>query len=208
MPLLLPNASTHPTTIDDRVQRSDHRSEEVPRHLSEQHDQESQQPHPPLHKVDLNQVRANHEQEHQDNSHNQQELPPHPELQLRRESQTQLSDLAQSALFNSMSIHHAKPNNTMPAIVAPALHPVANLDGTMTDQLKVVAKAPATLAAPERPSSLRHRHTDERVGFAQDVKDEAKPRPMASGDTNGHVVGSPTAKNDTPATTAPSSPSM
>lgn len=202
MPLLSGNAASPPTTIDERVQPSPHRSvEEVPRHLAEHHDQESQLPHPPLHKVDLEQARAKHEQEHYDNSHNQQEHSTHQELQLRRESQTQLSDLAQLALFNSMSI---KLDNTMPAVVAPAPHPIANLDGTMADQLKVVGKVPATLAAPERPSSLRHRHTDDRVGFAEDVKDEAKPRPMASGDTNGHT----TAMNDTPATTAPSSPSM
>lgn len=98
----------------------------------------------------------------------------------------------------------------MPAVVAPAPHPIANLEGTMDEQLKVVGKAPPGLAAPERPSSLRHRHTDDRVGFAGDVKDGPKPKPMTTGSMNGNgnVVGSPTAMNDTPATTAPSSPSM
>jgi len=160
------------------------------------HNQNSQQPLSPC---------AEHEQEQLDSSRPHQEHPAYSEVQLRRGSQSQLSDLAKSALFSSMSIH-AKPHNTMPIVAASAPHPAANLDGTMDDQLKVIGQAPSSLAAPGRPSSIRHRHTDERVGFAEDVKDEAKPRPTASGDVL--VVGSPTAMNDTPATTAPSSPSM
>lgn len=215
MPLLLGKVSSpQDTTTADQLQPSPH-NRVGDNHQNEHHGQDSAQlPHPPLHEVDLSVARTRHEreqeQEHYTTIHSQEESLSRPELQLRKGSQSQVSDLAKTALLSSMTAH-AKGNITMhPAVARPHI-PVANLDGTMDDALKVVGKAPASLAVSERPSSLRHRHTEERVGFATGVKEgDAKPRPIphGNGNTSAIVVGSPTAMNDTPATTAPSSPNM
>lgn len=89
-----------------------------------------------------------------------------------------------------------------------------NLDGTSVpeevgplDQMKVVGKS--SFAIPDRPSALRHRTTDERVNFAQDVKnDEVKPKWAPGANGNMQMLGNPRAWNDTPAATAPNSPNM
>jgi len=95
---------------------------------------------------------------------------------------------------------------------SPELPPISdNIVGGM-EQLKVVPDTRA-LSVGEKPSSMRRRVTEERVNFAGDVKDSAKPRPVPHGQVQespaGSPVGSPKqALNDTPATTAPSSPNM
>lgn len=87
---------------------------------------------------------------------------------------------------------------------------VNHVDGAM-DQVKIIGHVEKNkLVIPDRPSSMKHRITDERVMFAADVNYDAKPRPTpySNGNANGSDPTSPTAMNDTPVTTAPNSPNM
>jgi len=143
-----------------------------------------------------------HQHRPEQHSHNQEH---------RKSSQTQISGLGRSALLSSMSAKEYALSQ-LDVTSSPELPPTSdNIDGGM-EQLKVVPQRDA-LSVGEKPSSMRRRVTEERVNFAQDTKDGAKPRPIPHGQTQespaGSPVGSPKqALNDTPATTAPSSPSM
>jgi hypothetical protein len=147
----------------------------------------------------------------------QNQSDPEAHNKRRRSSTTQISDLARSAIMHSISEHEHEHDETTPRAtpdLPPTVDNIQQVDGAM-EVSKVIGRASS--GTFDKPSSLRRRITEERVNFASDVKEAAdvKPRPVAHhGDpqTNGElVVGSPPgpgALNDTPATTAPSSPNM
>lgn len=156
-----------------------------------------------LHHIHNPHLLNQHQHRPEQHSHNQER---------RKSSQTQISGLGRSAILSSMSAKEYALSQPDIVTSSPELPPTSdNIDGGM-EQLKVVPQREA-LSVGEKPSSMRRRVTEERVNFAQDTKDGAKPRPVPHGQLQespaGSPVGSPKqALNDTPATTAPSSPSM